>query len=221
VVSQTVLNSLASRGIVPQAGSEGLSYEAINLFSNGANTHTKGIEATANYASDFGSAGKVDWSIGFNYNTTKATYTAILPASVQNSAFNQIQLLTVNSISALTTATPKVKTILGALYTVGPFSFNLRETIYGSTSEYLSRTGATYTGLFIGTAAITDLNVSYKITPAIRFDVGANNLFDKKAPTIPTVGGQPLTGNIYNAPVSFTPWGINGGYYYAKATFTF
>jgi iron complex outermembrane receptor protein len=221
IVSQTVLNSLASRGIVPQAGSEGLSYEAINLFSNGANTHTKGIEATANYASDFGSAGKVDWSIGFNYNTTKATYTAILPASVQNAAFNQIQLLTVNAISALTTATPKVKTILGALYTYGPFSFNLRETIYGSTSEYLSRTGATYTGLFIGTTAITDLNVSYKITPAIRFDVGANNLLNKKAPTIPTVGGAPLSGNIYNAPVAFTPWGINGGYYYAKATFTF
>jgi iron complex outermembrane receptor protein len=78
----------------------------------------------------------------------------------------------------------------------------------------------------IGTTFITDLNVGYKVTPKIRFDVGANNLFDKQAPTMPTInkgttGERPLSGNVYYSPVSFTPWGINGGYYYARATFNF
>ena len=81
----------------------------------------------------------------------------------------------------------------------------------------------------IGTdiTAITDLDVAYKLTPQIKLDLGANNLFDQKAPTVPNVsngsgGVRPADGNnVYNEPVQFTPWGINGGYYYARVTFTF
>jgi iron complex outermembrane receptor protein len=54
--------------------------------------------------------------------------------------------------------------------------------------------------------------------------VGANNLFDHGAKTLPTVTGtayRPLNGNVYASPASFTPWGINGGYYYGRVTFTF
>jgi len=222
VVSQTVLNALTARGIVPQAGSEALSAEGLNLFANGADTHTKGVEATANYTSDFGDAGKVSWSLGFNYNTTKAVYVATLPASVQNAAFGQTALLTATSIDALTSATPKVKTILGALYTLGKFSLNLRETIYGSVGQRVSGDGVTYTETHIGTSAITDLNVGYKLTSWFRLDAGANNLLNKKAPTMPNLNGSPADGgHVFNAPLAITPWGIDGGYYYAKATFTF
>ena len=220
VVSQTVLNALASRGVVPQGGLSTLSAEGLNLFANGAGTHTKGIEATANYASDFGDAGKVSWSLGFNYNTTKITSSAALPASVQNVAFGQVSLLSPNAITALTTATPKVKTILGALYTNGKFSLNLRETIYGSVSEEVSPNGATYYLEHIGTSAVTDLNVGYKLTSWVRLDAGANNLLNKKAPIIQAIGNKLIDGsNVYNAPLAITPWGINGGYYYAKITF--
>jgi len=222
IVSQTVLNSLAARGIVAQSGSESLTSEGLNLFTNGADTHTKGIEATANYSSDFGTAGKVAWSIGFNYNTTKAVYVASLPASVTNAGFGQTALLTPTAIDALTSATPKVKTILGALYTVGKFSLNLRETIYGSVSQQVSGDGAHYTETHIGTSAITDINVGYKVTEWMRLDAGANNLLNKKAPTMPLYSGLPADGgHVYNAPLAITPWGIDGGYYYAKATFTF
>ena len=65
--------------------------------------------------------------------------------------------------------------------------------------------------------------MGYKITPLIRFDVGANNLFDKQAPTMPLrdSGKRPIAGNVFNNPLSYTPWGINGGYYYARATINF
>ncbi|WP_298291467.1 TonB-dependent receptor, partial [Novosphingobium sp.] len=76
--------------------------------------------------------------------------------------------------------------------------------------------------LKIGTTVIADLNLGYKLTSGLRFDIGANNLLNKKAPTVPTVGGRPASGgNVFSAPIGFTPWGINGGYYYARATFTF
>jgi iron complex outermembrane receptor protein len=55
------------------------SYSGINIFTNGADTRTRGVEATANYASDFGEMGKVDWSLGVNYNQTDITASAACP----------------------------------------------------------------------------------------------------------------------------------------------
>ena len=222
VYSQNVLNALQNLGVT--AG--GATSEAVDLFTNGANTSTKGVEATASYATDFGSAGKIDWTLGFNYNTTKASALPSLPTAVQNVALGQVQLLTPNALSALTTATPKVKSILNALYSNGRFSLNLRETLYGNASEWVSPTGTgSGNGATLertGTAAITDIDVGYKVTRSIRVDFGANNLFDKKAPTRPNYNGSPADGSaVLNAPIGFTPWGIDGGYYYAKATFTF
>jgi iron complex outermembrane receptor protein len=223
VVSQAVLNALISRGV---SLADAASYAGINIFTNGVDTRTRGVEATASYASDFGDYGRVDWSVGVNYNQTKITRVAALPAAVYNAAFDQTSLLSLNATDGLTKASPRVKTILNALWTHGKWSVNLREAIYGSASQHVSYDGsgigAGATLVKIGTTGITDLNVGYKLTPKLRLDAGANNLFDKQAPTTPLVGGRPASGgNVYFGPVGFTPWGINGGYYYARATFTF
>jgi iron complex outermembrane receptor protein len=231
-VSQSVVNALISRGV---SLADASSYSGINIFTNGVDTRTRGVEATASYASDFGEMGKVDWTLGVNYNKTDVTRVSGLPAAVYNAAFGQTSLLTQNSIDALTSATPRVKLIAGALWNVGKFSINLRETMYGTTSQHISTDGsgncasgntASCQLIKIGTTFITDLNVGYKVTPKLRFDLGANNLFDKQAPTMPlinrgTTGERPLANNVYSAPISFTPWGINGGYYYARATINF
>jgi iron complex outermembrane receptor protein len=170
--------------------------------------------------------GHVDWSLGFNYNKTDITKINALPSQVYNATYNT-SLLTQYAIDGLTTATPRVKIIANALLTHGKWSVNLRETIYGETSQHDSPDGSgegTNAQLVkIGTSAITDLNIGYKFTSGFRIDVGANNLFDKQAPTYPLAasGTRPLDGNVYNGPVSFTPWGIDGGYWYAKATLNF
>jgi len=227
IVSQSVLNALTSRGV---SLADATSYAGIDIFSNGADTRTRGVEATANYASDFGDMGKIDWSLGVNYNKTEITRISALPAAVYNATYGQTALLTQTAIDSLTTATPRVKLIANALWSHGPFSLNLRETMYGETSQHISTdgsgSGSSAQLLKIGTTFITDLNVGYKLTRAIRFDLGANNLFDKQAPGMPTINKgttseRPLTNNVYNNPLSFTPWGINGGYYYARATFNF
>ncbi|HWU03841.1 MAG TPA: TonB-dependent receptor [Novosphingobium sp.] len=226
VVSQAVLDALQSRGINT---ADATSYAGINLFTNGADTRTRGVEATASYASDFAGFGHVDWSLGFNYNQTSITRISGLPASVYNASANQTNLLTQTAMDALTTATPRVKVIGNILWTHGKWSVNLRETIYGTTSEHISPDGSGQGSqaqlVKIGTTGITDLNVGYKLTKGLRLDVGANNLFDVQAPTYPilttSTGTRPLNGNNYGAPISMTPWGINGGYWYAKATLNF
>lgn len=222
-VSPAVMNALIARGVDT---TDATSYAGINIFTNGADTRTRGVEATMDYTSDFGDAGKVAWTLGANYNTTKLLEVYPLPAQVTNVAYGQTSLLDLNSRDGLTKATPKVKMIFNALWTMGNLSINLRENIYGSTSQWTSYsgsgTGAGATQLKIGTTAITDLNVGYKLDSGLRFDVGANNLLNKKAPLVPTVGGRPANGgNVFAGPITFTPWGINGGYYYARATYTF
>jgi len=217
-VSSAVVNALISRGV---SLADATSYSGINIFTNGVDTRTRGVEATATYASDFGDMGKVDWSLGVNYNKTEITRISTLPLSVYNASFSQTELLSTNAKDALTTATPRVKSIANALWTKGKLSVNLRGTIYGPTSQHIN--GDRIYATAIPTTAIFDLNVGYKLTPKIRFDVGANNLLNKQAAITPLrdSGARPISGNVYNSPLSYTPWGINGGYYYARATVNF
>jgi iron complex outermembrane recepter protein len=228
VISQAVLNAITAHGNVLDSG---ISYAGIQLFTNGANTRTDGAEVTATYSSDFGDMGHVDWSAGFNYNETTITKIAPLPAVDVNVAFGQTALLTKQAISALTTMTPREKVVLGAFWTLDRWSVNLREAIYGPTSEWISidqtGSGNGATNFTVPTTAITDLDVGFRVTPQLRLNAGANNLFNTRPPGVPNVpngsgGVQPADGNnVYGEPAQFSPYGIDGGYYYGRVTVTF
>ena len=189
------------------------------------------IELTANYASDFGDMGHVDWTAGFNYNETKVKSLKPLPAQVSNPAFGQTSLMGPTALSTLTTASPKEKAVLGAFWTKGRWSVNLREVIYSSVSTIIdfsgAGTGAEARKFTVGAAGITDLDVGFNITDQVKLNVGANNLFSKRPDGVPNVpdgsgGVRPLSGNnVYGEPAQFSPYGINGGYYYGRVTFTF
>ena len=228
IVSQGVLNAITARGISLDFPT--LTYAGINIFSNAASTRTQGIEATATYASDFGEFGHVDWSVGFNWNDTAILKINGLPGSVENVAQGQTSSQTAAALSSLLTGAPKEKAILSAFWTLQKFQVNLREEVYGPASELVSIDGTgTGTGAYnleVGATAITDLDIGYKLTPQLRFNVGANNLFDQRPSNVPNyVNGSTVRptdgGNIYNAPATFSPYGINGGYYYGRVTYTF
>ena len=223
VISQAVLDSITAHGNTLDSG---ISYAGINVFTNAVDTRTKGAELTVTYASDFGDYGHVDWTGGFNYNETNVTKQAPLPKqdfSALPAIITQNSLLSTSALSGLTTATPKFKLVGGGYWTLGDWSVNLREAIYGNASSLVS-TANIFTNLKIPTSAITDLTVSYKVTKSLKLEGGANNLFDKKPPFVPYLSsiGRPATGsNVYNVPMTFAPYGINGGYYYARVTVTF
>ena len=234
IVSQGVVNAIKAHG--NNIDQNDLSYTSISIFSNGASTITRGVESTANYATDFGDFGHVDWSLGLNYNKTQVEGLQPLPAQVTNAAALQTQLLGPASISGLVDATPRVKTVLGALYTISNVSINLRDTIYGSTYEIFSLdgTGNSYPGnpatvSRIGTTSITDLEVALSVTSAFKIAIGANNLFDKSPPGMANVASRsapfqptPADGHhVLDFPLPFAPWGIDGGYYYGRVTYSF
>jgi iron complex outermembrane receptor protein len=222
VVSPGVLAAIAKHGNVldPQ-----VTYVGIEVFTNGANTRTDGVELTANYASDFGEMGHVDWTGSFNYNQTTLTKQNPLPAAVGPGV-----LLSPTAVTELTTATPREKAVLGAYYTHSKWSVNLREVIYGESHEVLSTDGTGNPGPDTVTASIpvtgiTDLDIGYALTRWLNLDVGANDLFNTKPPSVPNVSCgagcvRPGDGNnVYGEPDQFSPFGIDGGYYYVRATF--
>ena len=234
IVSQGVVDAIKAHG--NNIDQNNLSYTSISIFSNGADTLTRGVESTANYASDFGDFGHVDWSLGLNYNKTQVQGLQPLPAQVTNVAALQTQLLGPAAISGLVDATPRVKTVLGALYSISNVSINLRESIYGGTYEVFSLdgTGHSYPGnpatvARIGTTGITDLEIGLAVTSAFKIAVGANNLFDRSPPSMPNVANRsaphqptPADGHhVLDFPLPFAPWGIDGGYYYGRVTYSF
>ncbi len=192
----------------------------INIFSNAINTRTRGLELVTTLNSNYGANGRVDWSLAANYNKTQVIKINQAPAELQPQT-----LLDATAISDIETASPRVRVNLGALWKVGNWTVNLRENIYGKSSELQSSDGATYYETEIKPTAITDLEVSYQFNKAWTVSVGANNLFNRYPDHINGSLLAEQRANLDNAAVtvypSFSPFGINGGYYYARAGFKF
>ncbi|WP_343527084.1 TonB-dependent receptor [Sphingomonas sp.] len=196
-----------------------VSQTGINIFTNGADTRTRGVDLVVSYPTDLGDYGTINWTIAGNYNETKLTRVGVAPATLNN-----VPIFDVGAQSNITTASPKVKVVTSAAYSHGPFSATLRGTVYGPSSTMTSPDGGTFYNQKIGTAFIGDIDLNYAITEGLTITLGANNVFNKRPPTIqilPLTGSATVPtmangGNTYDAPLTFSPYGINGGYYYAK-----
>jgi iron complex outermembrane receptor protein len=187
---------------------------SVASFTNGVDTRTRGVDATASYPVTTG-FGRLNFTLSGNYNTTRITQFTINPTLID---------LTARSI--LEHGSPKVKVIGGIAFTTGGLNVTARETFYGSLYS-LNRYSSAYAYVYnrIGASATTDLQVDYDLTPGVRFGLGANNLFNKHAPAYAAQGpgGTLLSNgsNVYGYPNTLSPYGINGGYYYAKLSFKY
>jgi iron complex outermembrane receptor protein len=209
---------------------------SITLFTNGIDTRTRGADFALDLPLDYG-FGKVDWSVGASYNDTTITNvrgnpTALVgqPVFATGSAlFDQAAL------SDITSASPKYLLNLGALLAWNRLTVNLREQIFGASSEYVNNGGhtvanpngstVTYLENKIGVTPIANLDLSYEAVQGLRLALGANNVFNRYPNK---VNGDLLAGYsaAYNRSTvgqypGFSPFGFNGGYYYVKATYTF
>jgi iron complex outermembrane receptor protein len=192
----------------------------INIFSNAVDTRSRGMEFVATLNESYGTYGRVDWSIAANYNKVDVIKINQAPTELMPQT-----LLDKTAISNLETASPKMRVNLGALWKIGNWTVNLREAIYGKSNNYDSEDGAVYHKNEIKTRAITDLEVGYKIDQAWSVAVGANNLFNLYPNGINPALLADQRAALDNAAVavlpSFSPFGINGGYYYVRANYKF
>lgn len=200
---------------------ENVPFSGINVFSNGIDTRTRGVDVVLNVATGLGDAGRIDWSLAGNYSETVVTKIRATPAQLAasgQSLFDKVAL------STLETASPKYKIILAGVYTKGPWTVALKESLYGDAARYADPGDGTYYLDRTGTAFITDLDLSHRLGKALTLSVGANNLFDKRPKRVNEDGlrvaalaGSPAV-EVYP---NFSAFGVNGGYYYARATLAF
>jgi iron complex outermembrane receptor protein len=212
-------NDLIWKAIVASGfGVGGVPLVGVSSGINGPTTLTRGIDLTGSYTASFGGMGRANFTLSGAYTRTKITRASQTPAALQTygATINDGQ-----SDSFLTTVTPKLKVIGGVNWSLGAFSVTARETYYSKSTAVLNN-GAALNPTKIGAAGITDLEVGYRLTRDITVSVGAQNLFDKRPDTVKLVtGGLSDGGAVLNAPLTYGPYGIDGGYWYGRIDLTF
>jgi iron complex outermembrane receptor protein len=200
---------------------ENVPFTGINVFTNGIDTRTRGVDAALNFATAIGPLGRIDWSLLANYAKTRVTRVRTTPAELAASGQSLFDAV---AISTLETASPRFTAILSGTYRSGRLAIAGKERFYGNAWNYEDPGDGKFYRDNTGSALITDLDVSLALTRILSIAVGADNLFDKRpnrvnaqALAVAGVVGSPAV-EIYP---KFTAWGINGGYYYAQARLTF
>jgi iron complex outermembrane receptor protein len=217
-ISPTVPLAIAAHGNVLDPT---VTFTGVTLLLNGISTLTQGIDLSANYLTDFGDYGSITWTLAGNYNDTSISKIIPTPAALGPG----VLLFDQQARSYLTRANPKEKIGFSALWTLDPWTINIRETFYGPTSADLTPDGSVYYTNKVTSTAITDLEVDYNWLESWTVAFGANNLFDQRPRAIGVVPGDPTTlqdgSNIVGAPLGISPYGINGGFYYTRLSFKF
>ena len=199
----------------------------INIFANGIDTRTRGADLVFDFPYDY-SFGTIDWTVSGTYNETSITkYATTPPQLAPNVLYDQ------EAYSELTTASPRFVLNLGGLLTAGKFELNLVEKIYGKSADYETDDGDGPTGTFqdfkdeIGVTAITNVDVGFWYTDHLKLSVGALNAFNRfpnklNSNILSREDNHPGGDNaaVTQYPI-FSPFGINGGFYYAKAVYKF
>jgi iron complex outermembrane recepter protein len=223
VVSQPVLDAIAANG----NSLDNVTETGLQLFTNGIDTRTRGADLAFTLPVAY-RWGDITYGIAGTYNAT--TVTRIRPTPVE---LGETTLFDATALSDVSTASPKFVLDLSALWRLGTLSVNLVEKIYGPSSEYENDDGDNPTGKLqyfattIPSTPITNLNVSYDFGKHLRLSIGALDLFDRKPPQLNGTLLAHYDSFLYRdnqgvqAYPSFSPFGINGGSYYASALFTF
>ncbi|WP_336764037.1 TonB-dependent receptor [Asaia sp. VD9] len=199
------------------------------FFSNGASTRTQGLDIKADYRLRLQRYGSVVLSMALNLNRTTLTHNGLSAAGRP--------LLNAQTISYLTTESPRSKIVLNAYYTIGHWDVNLRQTRYGETVGMLTYqdwtpasaicplTGGALRGSntcfaqFKNTPRwLTDLELGYRFNDHWHVAVGANNIFNLRPRKVPAYLASNGV-NVYDSASAQVP--MTGGYYFGRVNADF
>jgi iron complex outermembrane receptor protein len=225
VKSSALTLSLAQK---TQFGLQNIPTVTGQFFINGVNTRTRGVDAVAEYQQSLGDFGSVNWSAIFSGNGTEVTHVT------NQTLFNAL------AQQQLVEQAPRYRVSLGGDWTIGQWSVRLQQTLWGPYEEPITL-NSTKTGSVdevFHPKWVTDLDVSYRVTPKLTLSAGANNLFNaypsrvsdtllaktsyvdtqlQTAPgykAAPAVYGVPTSGGAIYGTVA--PFGLLGGFYYVR-----
>jgi iron complex outermembrane receptor protein len=193
--------------LVASGNPQAASLSRVGFFVNDFDTTTTGLDFVASVATDhFG--GETSYALAANWNDTEVD--EFTPG-----------IITEARVKKLEDSLPGTKAYLSMTHRRGGWHINGRLNYYGSFYEdHLDSdvVSAEDGGLPIyGDSAVTvDLETGWEFDSGLYFNVGAQNLFDEVPDDNPW--GALVAGAQY--PVH-TPYGFNGGFYYARVGWKF
>jgi len=189
---------------------------AINYFTNGFDTSTKGVDFVGTWRGHL-LDGSMTWTLAYNYNKSKVT-------DFEAGVISLGQRINVAHLA------PNHRATLSANWLRGPISINARENYYGWWTNAVDYCTTQLTGgcndptgyQRFGAKFTTDVDVSYTFMEHFTLTLGANNLFNTYPDKIKNSAVNPVyastlsldNGSVY--PRNGGPFGINGGFWYAR-----
>jgi iron complex outermembrane receptor protein len=188
----------------------------VSYFTNGLSTRTQGVDVVASYATAM-AGGRLNVTLAYNHNNNKVT-------SSNPNVLIGAQIADIGNLAPHDTAHFNVN------FSHGSWTINARENYYGSWINALDYGNAAGTAggnggplQVFGAKATTDLDVTYNMGQQLAFTVGANNLFNTFPDKLNNnsiqlfgVNGGSADGQVY--PRNGGPFGMNGGFLYARVT---
>jgi len=228
----TAAVNLAVKALLDANGFQ--SVGAARFFINGLDTRTQGVDAVVNYRFRPGGGGFGTWTLtaAYNYNRTRIVRRlndlgplATIPGIV---LFGRVEGI------RFTDGQPRDKVVLSATGDFGHFGLTVRTTRFGEViapgatppaSDPLSLVLLGPDDILLGAKWITDIEVRVRPAEGVEFAIGSDNVFDVYPDRSP-FGARPSGGqypiNQYYLPYSgFSPFGFNGRFIYARASFDF
>ena len=176
------------------------SYTAIKFFTNDFDTTTRGIDVATTYTSD-ALGGQTTYYLSLGYLETEVT------------KFNP-DIISDHRVRLLEESLPKTRAVIEANHQRGALRIMGRLRYYDS--FYNEPTGdvaeLAYTA---GTKVLLDAELAYTLANNLTLSIGAENLLDEYPDENPLAA---ILGDRYAVKA---PYGFNGGFYYARANWSF
>lgn len=185
--------------LVASGVTDASSFTEVSYFTNDFDTTTQGVDIVASYDMDM-LGGETKFSFAYNWTQT------VVDRASNNISAERIRMLENNL--------PALRYNLTANHTNGDWRVLGRVRYAGSIYEDHLDSGLPFSA---GSEVVFDAEVAYEMTENWKLTVGATNLFDETPDEI-TPHDTEAAGSLYP---TTSPIGINGGYYYMKATYNF
>lgn len=183
---------------------------AAQFFTNSVDTSTTGLDVIASYPTEFANGELMLTAAASFINTDVEAVNSVSSLIAGNQIFNDTQVL------RLEEGQPNEKGTLSARWTQGDLTAYVAANYFGEVS------GQAFSGVkhTWGAKTLVDVSLAYNVTESFTVMAGVNNLFD----TYPDAWGEagsPFSDAGFYYGWETLPFGINGGYYYARATYRF
>jgi iron complex outermembrane receptor protein len=204
LTATNVRNYLTSQGFIGIGGGR--------FFINGVDTTTKGVDIVSNWPMKTDSAGRFDFTLAANVNSTEVTK---VPQTAQLAALSPAPVLFDRiNVLALEKGQPRNKINASVDWKLNDYGATLRATRYG---EVLDPGTTAALDQVLSPKTLVDLEFRYSINKQLKFAFGADNLFDvyadARTPALNTTGATTFS--------NYSPFGRSGRFVYGRATYSF